>query len=364
MSFAVIHMKKFKAQEVRGMQLHNQREKESHSNIDIDRTRTPLNYDLLNDSPIDYHKRIQKEIEERYTGTKKIRKDAVKLCSFVITSDKTFFDNLDPKEEKRYFEESLKFLQDRYGKENIIYAVVHKDEKTPHMHVGMVPITADGKFAAKEFFGKRSELQQLQDTFHEHVTKARFSLERGISSDRKHVEPKRFKALSVREEIQSLESELQEKQKQKQQVESSIKDINGRLSDLEGDLKDVSNHMLVIDQIETKTPVMSRESLLIKQEDFVSLQNMAKKVPVLVRESVQLKNENQVLTQKISGLESNNQTLQKENKELKAENSKLKKMLDKVQTFFKESELLAKFNEFLKKLAKEKPKEKNTELER
>src|SRR6476620_11746978 len=115
MSFAVIHMKKFKAQEVRGMQIHNQREKESYSNIDIDKARSPLNYDLLNDSPIDYKDRIQKEIDERYTGTKKIRKDAVKLCSFVVTSDKVFFDNLAPEEEKRYFKESLRFLQKRYG---------------------------------------------------------------------------------------------------------------------------------------------------------------------------------------------------------------------------------------------------------
>jgi len=83
------------------MQLHNQREKESHSNIDIDRARSPLNYDLLNDSPIDYKDRIQKEINERYTGTKKIRKDAVQLCSFLVTSDKAFFDELAPEEARK-----------------------------------------------------------------------------------------------------------------------------------------------------------------------------------------------------------------------------------------------------------------------
>jgi hypothetical protein len=52
-NFAVIHMKKFKEQEVKGMQIHNQREKESHSNFDIDKSHSPLNYDLLNDFPID-----------------------------------------------------------------------------------------------------------------------------------------------------------------------------------------------------------------------------------------------------------------------------------------------------------------------
>lgn len=355
-------MKKLKAPEVKGIQIHNQREKESHSNFDIDPSRSPLNYDLLNDTRINYADRIQKEIDERYTGTKKIRKDAVKLCSFLVTSDKGFFDGLDPKEEKRYFEESLKFLQERYGKENIIYAMVHKDEKTPHIHVGMVPITTEGKLAAKEFFGKRSELQQLQDQFHEHVAKAGFFLERGVSSDKKHVEPKRFKALSVRDEIQSLEGELTEKQDQKQQIESSIKDIKGRLSDLEGDLSDITKHGLAIDQIETKKPLASRDRVLIKQEDFIQLQNAAKKIPLIERQSIQLKKENQYLTQKISGLDSENHRLKQENKELKVENSKLKNLLEKIQSFFRENQLFSRFNEFLHTFSKE--KEKSTEIER
>lgn len=355
-------MKKLKAPDVKGIQIHNQREKESHSNFDIDSSCSDLNYDLLNGTRINYNNRIQQEIDERYTGTKKIRKDAVMLCSFLITSDKDFFDRLDPEEEKRYFQESLKFLQDRYGKDNMIYAVVHKDEKTPHMHVGMVPITSDGKFAAKEFFGKRSELQQLQDQFHEHIVKAGFSLERGISSDKKHVEPKRFKALSVREEIQSLEGQLNEKQEQKQQIETSINDINGRLSDLEDDLSAITNHGRIIDQIETKKPLTSRDSVLIKHDDFIQLQRTAKKVPLIERQLIQLKNENQHLTQKISGTDSENRRLRQENKELKAENSKLKAMLEKVQSFFKENKLIAKFNEFLHRFSKE--KEKSTEIER
>lgn len=362
MSFAVIHMKKLKSQDLKGIQIHNQREKQSHSNFDIDRSRSHLNYDLLNDTRIDYPDRIQKEIDARYTGTKKIRKDAVKLCSFLVTSDKEFFDGLYPEEEKRYFQETLAFLQERYGKENILYAMVHKDEKTPHMHVGMVPITPDGKLAAKEFFGKRSELQQLQDRFHEHIVQAGFSLERGVSSDRKHVEPKRFKALSIQEEIRSLESDLKEKQEQKQQIESSLKDTKGRLSDLESDLSTVTKHGLIIDQIEAKKPLMSHDSVLIKQEDFIQLQHAAKKVPLIERKSIQLKNENQNLTQKISGLDAKNQRLKKENKALKAENSKLKAMLEKVQSFFRENQLFAKFNEFLHKFSKE--KEKRTNIER
>ncbi|WP_289710197.1 plasmid recombination protein, partial [Peribacillus butanolivorans] len=59
MSFAVIHMKKFKSPDIKGMQIHNQREKESQTNMDIDKERSSLNYDLLNHAPIDYDERIQ-----------------------------------------------------------------------------------------------------------------------------------------------------------------------------------------------------------------------------------------------------------------------------------------------------------------
>lgn len=139
-------------------------------------------------------------------------------------------------------------------------------------------------------------------------------------------------------------------------------DIKSRLSDLEGDLSDITKHGLAIDQIETKKPLASRDRVLIKQEDFIQLQNAAKKIPLIERQSIQLKKENQYLTQKISGLDSENHRLKQENKELKVENSKLKNLLEKIQSFFRENQLFSRFNEFLHTFSKE--KEKSTEIER
>ncbi|MBD2798578.1 plasmid recombination protein, partial [Xenorhabdus sp. 18] len=45
--FMVCHMQKFKMTDVKGLQIHNQREKESHSNSDIIQERTEQNYDLI-----------------------------------------------------------------------------------------------------------------------------------------------------------------------------------------------------------------------------------------------------------------------------------------------------------------------------
>lgn len=339
MSFAVIHMKKFKSADVKGMQIHNQREKESKTNMDIDKERSSLNYDLLNHAPIDYDERIQQEIDERYTGERAIRKDAVKLCSFVVTSDKTFFDGLDPQEEKRFFEESLKFLQDRYGEKNMVYAVVHKDEKTPHMHVGMVPITSEGKLAAKQFFGKKTELQQLQDKFHEHVTKKGFDLERGISSDRKHIEANRFKALTVKEEVKSLENELKEKLEDKKSLEKSIKDVEGRLSDLGKSLA----HVKKVDEVEVKEKggLIRSKTVELDQEDFEGIKMLAKATEALKTKSDEFESywidqmqRNDRLEDENKILKKENDRLRDENKELVRENTFLTRTLEKVKSYY------------------------------
>lgn len=224
MSYAVLHMQKMKGPAIKGMQIHNQREKESRTNEDIDSERSDLNYDVLHDQKVDYKKMIDREIEKRYTGKRAVRKDAVKLCSFMITSDKPFFDTLSQEKEKEFFKKSVEFLQNRYGKENIVYASVHKDEKTPHMHVGMVPITNEGKLSAKEFFGQRSELQSLQTDFHNHVKELGFDLERGEKgSDRKHIETQKFKKQTLEQDIEALEGDLKEKKQHLDTLETNIK---------------------------------------------------------------------------------------------------------------------------------------------
>ncbi len=300
-----------------------------------------MNYDLLNHAPIDYDERIQQEIDERYLGERAIRKDAVRLCSFVVTSDKAFFDGLDPQEEKRFFEESVKFLQNRYGEKNMMYAVVHKDEKTPHMHVGMVPITSEGKLAAKQFFGKKTELQQLQDKFHEHVTKKGFDLERGVSSDRKHIEANRFKALTVKEEVNSLENELKEKLDDKQSLEKSVKEIEGHLSDLGKSL----NHIKKVDEVEVKEKggLVRSRTVELAQEDFEGIKTLAKISEGLKIKSEQLEGywiqevqKNDRLKDENSILKKENDRLRDENKELVRENTFLTRTLEKVKSYYKD----------------------------
>src|SRR5699024_9722700 len=116
---------------------------------------------------------------------------------------------------------SYNLLSERYGKQNVAYATVHNDEKTPHMHLGIVPMR-DGKLQGKNVFN-RQELLWLQDKFSKHMKEKGFDLERGEKGyDREHMETRKCKKYMQEKDIDSREKELEFKRNEvKSHVEKS-----------------------------------------------------------------------------------------------------------------------------------------------
>ncbi|MEK4620767.1 MobV family relaxase [Bacillus sp. FSL K6-0273] len=209
MSYAVVRMAKMKSHDLKGIQFHNQRERESRTNPDIDKEKSKDNYDLVNDTDIDYNERVKEIIESQKTGTRKTRKDAVLVNEFIITSDRYFFEDLTPIQTKEFFKEAKEFFAERYGEKNVAYGVVHLDEQTPHMHLGVVPMK-DGRLQGKNVFN-RNELLTLQDEFPKHMQKKGFDLERGEKgSTRKHLETTRFKLEQTKNELENVVQEKEQ----------------------------------------------------------------------------------------------------------------------------------------------------------
>ena len=87
-------------------------------------------------------------------------------------------------------------IQKYQSKDTIISAVVHMDEKTPHMHLCFVPLTEDKRLSAKEIVGNKKKLTWWQDEFWKHMVKKYPDLERGESASetsRTHIPPRLFK---------------------------------------------------------------------------------------------------------------------------------------------------------------------------
>lgn len=194
MSYAVARMQKMKSGNLGGAYRHNERIFENHSNKDIDPEKTHLNYELTDrDRSIPYDRQIKQYINDNKISKRALRKDAVLCNEWIITSDKAFFENMSSDQIKDFFETAKNFFAERYGNSNIAYAMVHLDESTPHMHLGLVPMQ-NGKLSSKSLFGSRDQLKEIQEAFPRYLNEHGYNLQRGESdSKKKHLETAEFK---------------------------------------------------------------------------------------------------------------------------------------------------------------------------
>ena len=194
--YAIMRFAKYKGPEITNIEAHNERRKEKYaSNPDIDLSRSKHNFHLIEPS-----QRYRAEAERQISAAGcRTRKDSVRLVEVLFTATPEFFQGKRLPEIRQYFEEALHFLEQYQAKETIISAVVHMDEKTPHMHLSFVPLTPDGRLSAKEIVGNKKKLSWWQDKFWEHMVLKYPDLERGESASqtrRDHIPPRVFKEMT------------------------------------------------------------------------------------------------------------------------------------------------------------------------
>ena len=152
-------------------------------------------FDLNSYCSMPLHQAIEQRIKDGYKSQKAIRKDAVKYTTHILTGshDKMKEIERSPEKLRDWVKENKKFLEQEFGKENIVRFVLHRDEKTPHLHAVTVNLTADGRLSAKEIVGNRKDLQNRQDRYAQAMQS--FGLERGIKNTGiKHEDAKTYYA--------------------------------------------------------------------------------------------------------------------------------------------------------------------------
>ena len=191
--YAILRFAKYKAPEIGHIESHNERTKEKYaSNPDIDTARSHLNFHLVTPER-KYRAEAEKQIAAAGCRT---RSDSVRVVEALVTASPEFFKGKKHSEVKAYFTEALDFIKQNQNSETIISAVVHMDEKTPHMHLCFVPLTEDKRLSAKEIVGNKKKLTWWQDEFWKHMVKKYPDLERGESASetgRTHIPPRLFK---------------------------------------------------------------------------------------------------------------------------------------------------------------------------
>ena len=191
--YAILRFAKYKGPEIGHIESHNERTKEKYaSNPDVDTSRSHLNFHLVTPQR-KYRAEAEKQIAEAGCRT---RSDSVRVVEALVTASPEFFKGKKKAEIKAYFTVALDFIQKHQSKDTIISAVVHMDEKTPHMHLCFVPLTKDKRLSAKEIVGNKKKLTWWQDEFWKHMVGKYPNLERGESASetgRTHIPPRLFK---------------------------------------------------------------------------------------------------------------------------------------------------------------------------
>lgn len=191
--YAILRFAKYKGPEIGQIEAHNERKKEKYaSNPDVDVSRSHLNYHLVQPER-KYRAEAEKQIAEAGCRT---RKDSVRVVEALVTASPEFFKGKKRAEIRTFFEEAVRFITKHQNKSTIISAVVHMDEKTPHMHLSFVPLTPDKRLSAKDIVGNKKKLTWWQDSFWKHMVRKYPDLERGESASetgRTHIPPRLFK---------------------------------------------------------------------------------------------------------------------------------------------------------------------------
>lgn len=181
--YFMAHLKKNTRASLSGLSIHFERKTDNHSNEEIDISRSHLNQDLMQDNS-NMVERFNERLKDVYCMN---RKDVKALGTWVVTLPDELKD-LSHDKQQEFFNETKNFLDERYGKENAVAAVVHYDETTPHLHYAFVPVVFDDKksrykVSAKEVL-TRHDLQTFHEDLNQHLKKVLPFYEHGILNNK------------------------------------------------------------------------------------------------------------------------------------------------------------------------------------
>ena len=177
------HLKKNTRGAVPGLAVHFERKTDHHSNKEIDVAKTYLNQDLISDDS-DMISRFNERLNDVYC----MKRDDVKALATWIVSLPEALSEAPYEQQSAFFQATKQFLDDRYGQENAVAAVVHYDETTPHLHYAFVPVVFDAKkerykVSAKEVL-TRHDLQTFHDDLDQTLKQTLPFYEQGILNNK------------------------------------------------------------------------------------------------------------------------------------------------------------------------------------
>lgn len=289
-----------------------------------------------------------------------------------------------PEKVKTFFKDSYDFLEDLVGKENIVYAEVHYDEDTPHMHFYFIPVVNEvkrkvfetdskgnlikhevtgkdgikkllpiqkkdadgknmytiekGKFVNCDHFwkekGGKASYAKIQDDYNKYINDKGYNLFRGNIGDNVYHKTKAQKEIEdMNNQIEEMKLEF-ERNKKLNLIEletiNQIKDLDdnevlnpqkNKISLYKG--KDVDNLIDYSKQIKKQNILNTKD---IKEKDY-TIETMTKKIETLSLENTKLKDGR--------GIKERDELIEKQKQIIKEKNSIIESLENQVEKLMK-----------------------------
>lgn len=350
-----LHFKKHK-NGTTGLKRHVERKPgQKHANEHIKPELTKDNIFLAGNRNLSYQQRIDNIIKSQL-GDKKIRSDAVKLVTTTVQlgGDIT---NQSKSDQISTLKSAFDILKNDFGEENIVSAVIHLDETTPHLHFDFVPII-DNKLSARALLGNKFDLRNRQSKFLSDIQAKHsdFNFSRKTDQQFNGLEQKLFEKMT--EQVKLKNKLVDDK------IVNFVSEAKIRRSELDERELGVITREKELEQRETSLNA-SEDKLKNQIDKFNNYQRNAvkknkDKETELNQRSVELDEKAANLDKKESML--NNQQMQLNEQELRQKNKEIE--LEKKQKELEDRELQIKQEQEERQKELERRKETVTERER
>ena len=296
---------------------HNKREKKAYkSNPNIKQELSKNNIEIvpLTEKYVKGFYNLTKEYKKQHDEKQKTeREDRKKTFNqmlnksrnvvadeLLFTATHSFFDEMSHDDVKEWANTCMEFVYKDLGytKEQVLHAVIHLDEDTPHLHCVVVPLvkkldkrtnTERYTISKKQYIKDKIHLSELQDKYHQRLVDKGYDLERGIKgSNAKHLKTKELKKVT-------------------RYYENKVDTINKRLDDAMNDFNE---------KVKTnKNTLIDKEYIKVKRDTFESMNNVIKET----KKAIDFQPKIEQLFNEVNSYTKSHQTLEKENQQLKKE---------------------------------------------
>lgn len=289
-------------------------EKSEHvmrSNENIDPARTHLNHNLAEHQGMAQLDFVHQRLSEVKVQN---RKDVNIMCDWIITLPKQ--EELKSLErEKAFFRAAYDFLENKYGRENVISAYVHKDEVQPHMHFAFIPVVADRRRGGEKVSAKECITRNDLKSFHE-ALQANLSRSLGFEVEILNEATKDGnKTISELKRGQAIQ--------QAQEIGKEIKRLEKKLDALTHNYRKLSATFEQIDSINPEKGFFEKTITNISLEDIEKLKAYAKQAVTLSQDYALLRNDYEKLKKQVPSIEERMEQLK-----IKKERDEYKLLLD------------------------------------